>query len=193
MLLRSTIEKKLPLKENEKRLSEDARQRVFRGFYLFSGKIIGVSNQINYDPSTEHKFPHKTIVTRESKSGVRSTNGRHTPVWKNPALSLDAEMVQPQAVSRANRIESIARKIKVASALVGASTVIALAVVTDGFNNKGKADEGAAPIGSCEDVAPNNGALISIPDEKLSAVRKVGEDICSIANDNYLILQHPAE
>ncbi len=139
MLLRSLLEKHVPLKEGEEPLTRRAARAVaFRGSYIKPGLIIGVEILPNYDSeSNSGIWPWQVFVTRQHTNGSVSqsrplrnnlVNFTISEDYRDPREGVN-QLQRQEAINRANRIERIARKVKIivaGSALTGASLAAGL-------------------------------------------------------------------
>lgn|GEM_PF-5847098 len=122
MILRSTLEKHLPVQDGEVQLSPRARDYVFHGSYIFPTDVydvettkpkLGAKNERNDRP-----FMH--VVTRMGKRGLwmnRTGDKNWSRTYAEHASDIVDELNQPSALQRATRVEKIARRLKVATAV----------------------------------------------------------------------------
>ncbi|HUD06136.1 MAG TPA: hypothetical protein VMR18_04465 [Candidatus Saccharimonadales bacterium] len=109
MLLRNELEKRVPVATDEVKLSADARRMVFKGLYGLPNTIsrVGKSGGRTY---VEHTYKSGKVLGRISVYPNASLN--------NPIDVGVGELQNPAALKRANRIEKIARRIKITAAIL---------------------------------------------------------------------------
>jgi len=140
MILRSSIERLLPVAEDEVRLSKDARQATFSTFYWFSRyrKIVGLEASVHHKRVVSHGYIRSGGTFILFKVLKQNNNGRQrdfvdslrlTPEFDSEAEVLE-EMSNPRALNRANRVERVARWVKTAFAVGAAVASAGLATGT---------------------------------------------------------------
>lgn len=134
MLLRSTIDKVLPVRPDEQEFTKEAREYVFRGNYLFLGGVVKVQADMAWSrycdkwgqpqPKSLEKYPYWHTVVRANRlddTNVFTANGYFAGVYEDAGIEATAEINNPAGLSRATRVEKIARRVKVAAAILLAS------------------------------------------------------------------------
>jgi hypothetical protein len=120
MLLRTTLESVLPLKDDERKLSTNAAKVVFRGSYIWPNYIMGLSVRRNYDDSS---FAVGVVrSTGKMRPGIMESwtvgEEHSSSTFNNSPAYLVEEVKNPAALNRASRVENIARKIKLTALAV---------------------------------------------------------------------------
>jgi hypothetical protein len=188
MLLRSTLEKHIPLKENEVHLSDDARTLVFRGSYILPSIVSDVRSEQNYDRRSRNAYPFKVIVERKHSNGTVSIAGDS---WDSMSFSdpSDAvtELATPDALKRATRIERLARKIKATAACVTVAAIAGLGVYSASNNNEsGPVTTSATP---CEEVVSGNETLVGVGSDLPEQFADTDQVWCSIGDNTFVVAE----
>lgn len=199
MLLRSTLEKYLPTKDDEGiGLSRGARKYVFRGSYALPSRIVRVQTLANNRIDTKDNFPFKHVITKETASGRRKEIGRwgDSISYKTPDYEAVEELNKPEALARATRIERIARRIKATTGIVLASAAIFAGVEGVFSDSAGApAGHGKNAIENCADVVNAEQALIPVESGRLGVgvAQRLGESVCRIGDIDYVMTPTPSE
>lgn len=143
MLLRTALEERLPVKGGEKKLSEQARQTVFRGKYCLSPRnsLIAVEDWKHSDgthsvnPRRRWRGPSHDVYEAPLHQETDAESGAFGFVLRFEGKQIDvlAEMTDPAAIARFNRVESVARRIKttIVSTLLIAGAATAVSHISD--------------------------------------------------------------
>jgi hypothetical protein len=125
MQLRATLERFVPIEDDETGLSKPAREFIFRGFYAGRKvKIIGFNSESRYGLDCfTHRIHRRHSHLLNSERSVYSEKVRPVVLYPHEK-SAQNELLRPAALKRANHIEHVAREVK----LVGA-TLLAIAGV----------------------------------------------------------------
>jgi hypothetical protein len=112
MLLRTSLDRVVPEKKGEQKLTQ-GRRFVFRGSYALTKEITGVETV--YAPSYlnfpyYHPVTRKTIFDKDVTSGDANEWNSYSYAYSDDWVV--AELNRPETLNRANRIERIARYIK---------------------------------------------------------------------------------
>lgn len=188
MILRSQVEKRIPLKEGETHLSPFAKKLVFRGGYLIPSEITAVKKQKNYRADSCDSYPWKVEVSRTYKDGTHNFGGTWRDNWKNNAAkTVDEELQNPLALKRATRVEKVARRIKLTA--IGAAVLATGGLALAAHNNLETSElnpNNSATLPSCEEITTGTETLTPLP-ENISNLQNLGNNVCKLADTNYLI------
>lgn len=132
MRLRATVDELLPVKENEAELSETARKFIFRGFYAHPDtKIIGFDAKPKAAWETyEHVIHRERPSYRYGHPPVFSET-HQTVVEYSGGIAAHRELVRSRAFARANHVEQVARRVKLAGATLLAIAGVAAYAATE--------------------------------------------------------------
>ncbi len=206
--LRSTIERRISVKDDEVRLSKDARRVIFRGSYAWPGQVTEVSAQKNYRESSQDSYPHKVKIVRTHSDGTKSISGTgpDSPSWNDKVLPTITELTNPQALNRATRVEKIARRVKVTASLLTVTGLIAFGAYNKATDDNGDKHPtgGTKPpaagaksphegVDDCVKIVTGDETLMAITDAQTEALQKTGARVCELAGHSYLVQrQEPA-
>lgn len=195
MRLRAQVERMLPLRDGEVRLSTDARETVFRGTYFLPSEVTGVEVGANDLPETRDVYPYRVQVTRTEKNGTKKKSGNlgfYNPMPKS-VLGAVEELKNPDALRRATRVEKVARGIKKTAVLATIAAVLTVSVFT--FNDAINGDEPAPPPEPTEDTPPLCGevitggeTLIPLGEQDVVHVQAIGGVVCNLDSQDYLVI-----
>jgi hypothetical protein len=193
MRLRSMVDRVLPLKDDEVRLSPEARMIVFRKdcYYTFDpGKITGVERFENWDERTKENWPWEVRVTRTQKSGSKIFygDGWSAAKWSDGVIDPVEEMQSPKALERATRVENVARRIKIAAAGLAFVGVVTGASVTiyEGITPTTPTEQ-HSDVRPCAQVVVGGETLAPISQQDVQTIQKAGGSICQLAQHDYLV------
>ena len=117
MLLRTSLDRVVPHRRDERHLTDEARRRTFVGNYLDRGRIVRVIGLDGPAPSGSAQPHVDTAVVRQrhgydvySNDPTHNVRPRRHPTTAASAAS--EELADPAALNRANRIETLARRTK---------------------------------------------------------------------------------
>lgn len=193
MGLRSVLERSLPLKPGEVRLSKPARKNVFSGTYAFGREIIGIYFGEPREPRERQKHPHTLEVVRTR----RNTNwDTETTIiedgFKEPPDDIVNEMNNPAALKRARRIERAAREVKIIASTVviaGGSVVAGLFAYQDNPSTA----EHQPRVEACGDIVTGGETLVPIEESQVDHAQQLGKTVCSLSGHEYLVVPPSAQ
>lgn len=191
MLLRSQLEKRLPVKQGETRLTSRARKAVFVGSYIIPSVITNVEKEPNYRDETKDAYPWKVRITRTYDDGTHAYSGTmsYDANWSPSIVKVtDNELNKPEALRRATRIEKVGRRIKataVGVALIGTIGAGAYAVLSNPGSEPASATQSPNAIQPCQDIVTGSEALLPIRTEDITRVQSAGGNICKLADTTY--------
>lgn len=185
MLLRSSVERFLPLKKDEAYLSDDARWAVFQGEYGDPGtQIKSVETRQNYDRETEVHYPVVLRVTREADGRQTfSDNQRSRRVFRASPTHIVEEMRQPDKLNRANRVEKVARRMKAVAGLAVIAT--ALGLLVDSGVEAHERSHARGGIAGCETVVDGKQPLKPVDHARAEQLQNAGGLVCELAGYEY--------
>ena len=135
MLLRTLVEESLPIDTGERAMTGVECRNMFRGSYIFSGSIVNVScRQIKaglwsedaYNPSYIEGVHIQRAGFANEAAGLAPTPQSQKPD-KMRFLDLPKYM-EPALIQRANHVERVARRIKLAGLALTAALAVGLGI-----------------------------------------------------------------
>lgn len=181
MFIRSTLEKILPVRKDEARLSPAARKYVMRGVYLVHGNVVRAATTANHSRETGESYPYHHTVTRDL-SGVKVTSGERSS-FEEPKYDAVDELNQPEALRRVNRVQNVARGLKgLLVAAITAGTVLAAVESVQAADAARAAS--LSRITACADVISGSETLtpLTVSPER---AQQLGEEVCKIGVHEY--------
>jgi len=193
MGLRSALERSLPLKPGEAHLSKPARKNVFSGTYTFGRKkIINIYNDEPLDPGRRLKHPYTLEVARSRNNNWDIVTTTIEDGFREPPFDIVKEMRNPAALKRANRIESVARDVKLfASTAVIAGSLAATGIF--GFRDNHNTAEQQPSVEACGDSVSGSETLVPIDDTQVDHAQQLGQTVCSLSGTEYLVVDSSAK
>ena len=190
MFLRKTLEQKLSVRDDEVRLPDSVSRGIFRGSYLLPTKITKIENKRNNRPRTMDAYPWQRKVTKTYSDGSKIFKGDSwDDIVYSEAISYeDLDIANsPAGLRRATRIESVARRIKAVALGVGAAALVGLLTIGVLSDSSDSSNE-SPKLPACESVADNGESLLGIADDQIDPAKQLGQTVCSINDDNYLVI-----
>lgn len=195
MFLRKTIEGHLDVREGEKRLSNCAAEFAFRGFYLINGNVVDAYSEKNISRPTKDTCPYVHVVVR-SKDGYkhRSGDGIDSPVYKSADDAAVRELHDPQVLARVNRVEGIARRLKLSASgllIAGVASFVGVEAASGGpahpVNHHETTSAITDGIRNCGDIIDGTQSLIPLSVHKVEAAQKLGETVCTVNSYDFVV------
>lgn len=122
MLLRSSIERVIPVRPGERKLSKAARKAVFYGSYRGRGNTIqnvGTFSEVIGGSTVRRRYVTRAVPGNPPKSSI----GKRIDTLRDDIGS--RQLGDHDTLTRANRVEEVARELKLRAA-VGAAAVAVL-------------------------------------------------------------------
>lgn len=187
MLLRKTLEKYVPVSEGEEHLSELAREVIFRGTYFWPQEIVNGRTHNNNYAKTRDAYPYMFTVTREYSDGTKHFTGNQSDsrYWKEPIYMVEEEIHTPAKLRRANRIERIGRRLKLAAGLLAAVGVASLAVTT---GHESFSDD-TPVIEPCAEFVDGGETLIAVTSEQSEQFATAGQTVCELSGVTFTVIE----
>jgi hypothetical protein len=110
MGLRTKVNEQLPDTIESPRLSTATARSVFRGSYFWKHKILGI------EPAPNSEKPFSLLIHRERPKGKQGSYFVHGATTQTDYDVAIKEIADPQAIARINRVEGVARTIKLLAA-----------------------------------------------------------------------------
>lgn len=191
MLLRSTIEKHLPVMSDEARLVEADRRAAFRGFYFpFGSTLRGFGTYDDPNPKN-YSRPYSTINERHNNLTNRNTRNRGSNIALRGSGYYTSSGTDERFLNRARRVEKIARRIKYGTAVLLASVAAGVAVESDIDWPSFKSAEPAIPINDCKMDIDGTQPLIPIEIDKIPEAQRLGQTVCRVGEYNFVFTPSP--
>ncbi|HEY8998763.1 MAG TPA: hypothetical protein VIM53_00400 [Candidatus Saccharimonadales bacterium] len=180
MFLRAALEKTLPVREGERRLTPSERKYVLRGMYFLRGNVIDVETRTNRDHRRQNAFPYAHTVTRQTSFGYATRSGEDYG-YKSEGYDIAESARQPEALKRVNRVQKIARYVK---ASVGVAAVAGgfTAAIVEGASADGQYSQ----VVSCaEDTQLQGSETLAPLSGTVAHAQEVGQAVCMIGVHPY--------
>jgi hypothetical protein len=192
MLLRSTLEKHLPLKAKEVRLSKSEKDYAFHGTYAWLGRVIKFETTKNYNPTTKDNFPYRHTAIREESNGLRHQSGdsHFSSKYRDPETDAVTRLNSPEVLARVNRVERIAIRMKATTAFAMAAALLTFGIIEQPYINS-LVEQTQSSTANCSQVIDGTETLIPVDAEQESAAQRLGETVCRLGDYDFIVSPNP--